>query len=638
MRSPTPRVNNDETTPSPEQLRFSNPNPPLRSHTFGSVSHPHSSVSAHPLDDHSRSHYAAAVGPSSRSTIGLPRSRLSRTSPDASPQTPATTNLERRASLQDPRGFGHSTLSTIRGSRQPSSEATERVRVEPEKPRQDGTESTLSTNAPSTVWDELEDLKSRIRKLELTGKLPPSSQAAMSASGSGERPRTAATTATTLSSSPKNHTHKTSFPSADSDAVTNQVHPLLQSALAKAKTMLSNEVYKALEATVNDATALSTVLGSGSAISSSASVANGYSPSDRQSRRKADSVCRGLTELCLALSDDYLKQQQRPPSQDDTIKAQQPNGNTEEPSTPVHPFQRSSSLEPEGVARRRSNTRVVSRLEARRASLANTSPANKDDTPPVPTQQLPSQTQAQPQPQSQPQESQSATPARARINRLSTSMRTRRQEDENPEKGTLHNRTLSRAMTEIATPASTNRLTTRQRFAHGYMPSQSIPNSPQEQSYTPKTPQHPPSQLSQPQQSQQQQEQSSQPPRTPSISQSGIPLRRSFMAPVTYTPYSPHTPATSRSNIQAGSRRYGSSFSSGTPNGPMTANTTNAPETSQPATPSQTRIVAPSTKLAGSYTPIQQNRARTNSLGTRRFGIRPRPTVNVDNTINDRFS
>ena len=183
-----------------------------------------------------------------------------------------------------------------------------------------------------------------------------------------------------------------------------------------------------MEATVNDATALSTVLGSGSAISSSASVANGYSPSDRQSRRKADSVCRGLTELCLALSDDHLKQQQRPPSQDDTIKAQ-PNGNTEEPSTPIHPFQRSSSFEPEGGARRRSNTRVVSRLEARRASLANTSPANKDDTPPVPTQQLPSQTQAQPQPQSQEPQS---TPARARVNRLSTSMRTRRQEDENP--------------------------------------------------------------------------------------------------------------------------------------------------------------------------------------------------------------
>lgn len=633
MRSPTSRVNNDETTPSPEQLRFSNPNPPLRSHTFGSVSHPHSSVSAHPLDDHGRSHYAAAVGPSSRSTIGLPRSRLSRTSPDVSPQTPATTNLERRASLQDPCGFGHSTLSTIRGSRQPSSEATERVRVEPEKTRQDGTESTLSTNAPSTVWDELEDLKSRIRKLELTGKLPPSSQAAMSASGSGERPRTAATTATTLSSSPKNHAHKASFPSADSDAVANQVHPLLQSALAKTKTMLSNEVYKALEATVNDATALSTVLGPGSAISSSASVANGYSPSDRQSRRKADSVCRGLTELCLALSDDHLKQQQRPPSQDDTIKAQQPNGNTEEPSTPIHSFRRSSSFEPEGIGRRRSNTRVVSRLEARRASLANSSPANKDDPPPVPTQQLPSQTQAQPQPQ--PQEPQS-TPARARVNRLSTSMRTRRQEDENPEKGALHNRTLSRAMTDIATPASSNRLSTRQRFSHGYMPSQSIPNSPQEQSYTPKTPQQPPSQ---PSQSQQQQQQSSQPPRTPSISQSGIPLRRSFMAPVTYTPYNPHTPATSRSNIQAGSRRYGSSFSSGTaPNGPMTGNTTNIPETPQPTTPSQTRIVAPSTKLAGSYTPIQQNRTRTNSLGTRRFGIRPRPTVNVDNTINDRLS
>jgi len=73
----------------------------------------------------------------------------------------------------------------------------------PETPRAaEGTESTVSTTAPSTVWDELEDLKSRIHRLELTGKLPATSGAAMS-HASNERPATATTTVTTMSSSPK---------------------------------------------------------------------------------------------------------------------------------------------------------------------------------------------------------------------------------------------------------------------------------------------------------------------------------------------------------------------------------------------------------------------------------------------------
>lgn len=622
MRSPTSRINTStENTPSPEQLRYSNPNPssPLRTHhNYGSISHPHSSVSAHPLEDHTRSRYA--IGPSSRSSIGVPRSRLiSRTSPDTSPQTPAS-GVDRRSSLQDPRINGNPSLSTIRSSRQASSEVPEHVRTEPEKTRHDGTESTLSTNAPSIVWDELEDLKSRIRKLELTGKLPPSSQAAISSmSHSGERPRTAATTATTLSSSP-NHRRQTSSPSADSHVVTvNQVYPILQSALGKTRGAVSNEVYKALEATVNDTTTLSTMLGSGSVPSSSASMANGYGPPDRQSRRKVDSVCRGLTELCLALSDDYFKQQKqqrRKSGEDDTITVSQPNGNATELSTPTLPSQRSSSFEPEGIIRRRSTNRVTSRLEARRASFANSvSPGNqKEDTPPVPdTRQSaqPEQQQQQPSPQ--------ATPAsRSRLSRLSTSLRTRRGQPEEDGNNASHGRTLSRAMTDISTtPASTQRFS-RQRLSNGYTPSSSIPNSPKELSTTPQTPhQPPPPQIPQQQPSH---------PRTPSLSQTGIPLRRSFMAPVSYTPTTP------RSNIQAGSRRYGlPSFSAtnGSGHGNDAAEQPQQPQSPQQTT-SQTRIVAPSTKIAASYTPIQQNRTRTNSLSTRRFGIRPRPTVNTN--------
>ncbi|KAJ5089481.1 hypothetical protein N7532_008165 [Penicillium argentinense] len=79
-----------------------------------------------------------------------------------------------------------------------TSKAAERIRDEAEKARADGTELTLSTTASSTdlsevyydVESEIQDLKSRIRRLELAGIIPPSSQAAISRTSS-ERPRTA---------------------------------------------------------------------------------------------------------------------------------------------------------------------------------------------------------------------------------------------------------------------------------------------------------------------------------------------------------------------------------------------------------------------------------------------------------------
>jgi hypothetical protein len=48
----------------------------------------------------------------------------------------------------------------------------------------------------------------------------------------------------------------------------------------------------------------------------------------------------------------------------------------------------------------------------------------------------------------------------------------------------------------------------------------------------------------------------------------------------------------------------------------------------------QTRISTPSSKMATSYTPIQQNRLRTNSLGARRFGLRNRTPATPNNNVN----
>ncbi|KAL2849518.1 hypothetical protein BJY01DRAFT_210788, partial [Aspergillus pseudoustus] len=577
LRSSTSRVSSD-VTPSPDQL--------LRSNTFESPLHPNSqntspstrytslpysySASAHPLEDHGRSPQTS-FSSSARSTIGLPRSRLSRASPENE------TTAERRSSLHDSRSFRHSTLSTIRSSRQASgSEATEKPRYDLERSQKDGTESTLSTTAPSTVWDELEDLKSRIKKLELTGKLPPSSQEAIT-SASGERPRTATTTVTTMSSSPR---HRRTSVSGESDTITvpNPVHPLLQSALVKVRCSVSKEVYTALEATATDAMALSQLLGTGKTPSGSVSVVNGYGPAERQSRRKADSVCRSLTELCLALSDEQHTKH-RSPGEDAVYRLSQ-NGTDEGTITPTISYRTSINQEPDDADRRQSAPRAASRLEARRASLANHADHVSLETS-VQNAKL--------------AHSPSSPATGSRLSRLSVSMRTRRaQDEESTEHRSPHGRSISRSMTDIGAASSTQGPSPRQRstFAYAATPSAS------------------------------EYQQSSQ-PRTPTA-QSAIPLRRSLMTPSTYTP------AISRANIQAGSRRYGLSTAAEGP-------TDDIPISPRQETP-RTKIVAPSSKLAASYTPISQNRFRTNSLGGRRLGIGRRPISTVDSKQSKSFN
>ncbi|KAF8418187.1 hypothetical protein EV426DRAFT_577722 [Tirmania nivea] len=159
------------------------------------------------------------------------------------------------------------------------------------------TASTVSTSAAS-VWDELEELKSRIHKLEVTGNTVGFGKGSDS---SGGRPRTATTTATTLSSSPRNN-NNVSGQSPSASMVGNSVHPLLHQALSRTRQLIDPEVYKVLEETAKDAFALVDIVGSNctsGAITSPLSTGGGV---DRQLRRKVDSLCRSLTELSLALS------------------------------------------------------------------------------------------------------------------------------------------------------------------------------------------------------------------------------------------------------------------------------------------------------------------------------------------------
>ncbi|KAM0240969.1 hypothetical protein ACHAPO_001771 [Fusarium lateritium] len=246
----------------------------------------------------------------------------------------------------------------------------------------EGTESTLSNTAPSTVWDELDDLKSRIHRLELTGKLPSTSGAAVSRL-SDDRPPTATTTATTMSSSPKRvengNRQTTDAVSTTSSHHHRESHNILQSALAKSKVLLDTDIYQALESAANDAVSLASMMGTagqpGPISSSASTIGSNATVTDRQLRRKAESVCRSLTELCLALGEEAT--QTRMPRQ--SIEVPPPVQN-EAPITPtVNKTFSGFSQRRQSIGRPEKNVpkeavtspRTMSKFEERRLSILN---------------------------------------------------------------------------------------------------------------------------------------------------------------------------------------------------------------------------------------------------------------------------
>ncbi|ORY70123.1 uncharacterized protein BCR38DRAFT_326911, partial [Pseudomassariella vexata] len=225
----------------------------------------------------------------------------------------------------------------------------------------EGTDSSASTAAPSTVWDELDDMKSRIHRLELTGKLPATSGAAISRA-TEERPPTATTNATTMSASPKRGSgsavQQTDVVSTASSQ--REGHPILQSALNKSKPFLGSDIYSALETAATDALALAAMIGPagqpGPISSGASNIGSGGNITDRQLRRKADSICRSLTELCLALSETaaQIKQQQEP------ARASTPDPKSEPDLEASPTITRFSGL----AAQRRSSAALIERSPA----------------------------------------------------------------------------------------------------------------------------------------------------------------------------------------------------------------------------------------------------------------------------------
>lgn len=398
---------------------------------LASVNKPYA-ASAHPLDQRSRIH-------GNRTIYGTPR----RDPPmqDQSPETPPLNYGRRRSIRETSPGVGlrnyrqsnlsHASNGNYGSSPFPGQSSTARGHEANGGYFQaEGTESTVSTTAPSTVWDELDDLKSRLRKLELTGALPSSSNAAMS-KVQGERPPTATTTVTTISSSPKRRHMASTSPEASTvkERGVSNLHPLLHSALAKAKPALNANLYKALEATASDALALAVM--TGGAGSDEASVVGPASGTDRRLRRTVDNMCRSLTELCIALAAEAPETEAasakiRPGSRDAMLAAQR--NEPSEPTLPDPRVLRGGSVEPEA----RTSSRVMSRLEARRTSLLGSSPScgRKESPSEVGT---PTQT---------------ATPVTSRLDRTSTVVRRNGTNDQQVD-GSSDRRPPSRAATEI---------------------------------------------------------------------------------------------------------------------------------------------------------------------------------------------
>lgn len=242
----------------------------------------------------------------------------------------------------------------------------------------EGTESSASTAAPSMIWDELDDLKSRIHRLELTGKPPATSAAAMSRI-SDERPATAVTNATSMSASPKRGA-VTNAPPAETSSTTSsqrEPQPIILSALSKTKDIVSSDVYSAIESAATDALALMSMMGAPGQpgpISSGASTIGGSgSVTDRQLRRKAESICRSLTELCLALTEEAPDRRTQvivtTPREEETVVSP-----TTSRMNNISSQRRPSALTDQTLSRLNPTPRAPTSLEQRRATLLASTP------------------------------------------------------------------------------------------------------------------------------------------------------------------------------------------------------------------------------------------------------------------------
>ena len=313
-------------------------------------------------------------------------------------------------------------------------------------------ESVVS-GAQSTVWDELQELKSRIQQIELHDKM-----GGTGSNGSNERPKTATTATTpltTMSSSPK-YQFKSGRSPQDSviggHAAVN-AYPVLHQTLARCKDGLSPAVYRALELATSDALELALLTGNGSAGgNSAASVANGGFAGERQLKRKADNVVRNLQDLCVELCKTNAVERpetsSRPGTSNGTPLSNHPPISAANRNSMVRAASRASSAEPSNAATsdttRAVPSRALDRIEARRASMMGSTTPSATNSP--------RETDGFNRNSLQLPHSVETTPIQQKVSQLPRSgtslLRSRRAQTEEPEED-LSPRPVSRAATEI---------------------------------------------------------------------------------------------------------------------------------------------------------------------------------------------
>jgi hypothetical protein len=328
-------------------------------------------TTSHPLDSRDNNRYSVFGTPGSfkssrirsgsnqESPHGMPAASGGRQSV-REPSPGLTSRAYKQSNLSYSTNSANKALPTARGQ-----ESTLGSRKRLQIHQAEDTASTVSTAAPSTIWDHVEGLKHRIQHLEHT-RQPPVSSGAPTSNVLGERPRTASTTTTTISTSPK-HAKAFGLPHESlriQGRETFRIHPLLHTALAQSKSVIAPKRYQALETAALDALALAAMAGSVVGLESPP-VSADNPPVDRQLRRKADSLCRSLTELCIALCAEDSDGAGAPAERHVANKGRATSVYQSVEDVPGPSYVRASTEEPEfGFS-----ARLRSRLEARRASM-----------------------------------------------------------------------------------------------------------------------------------------------------------------------------------------------------------------------------------------------------------------------------
>lgn len=162
----------------------------------------------------------------------------------------------------------------------------------------DGRESVVS-GAASTVWDDVDDVKSRLKRLETLSRNEDDVASVHEARSNTITTDTSASQPLGVTN-PQTSTART----LTANALTSSPQRKLQASVARIHTNLSEDVFRALDSSADDAIALS-------GIADNLDTFTGISPefemNFRRLRRKADDLCRNMTELCSALGGEGLR-------------------------------------------------------------------------------------------------------------------------------------------------------------------------------------------------------------------------------------------------------------------------------------------------------------------------------------------